>query len=75
MTVKELRDKLAGLDAAMPVTVCWEDGDNQRFFEIDDVSPKKGTPKRLENGIGQLVFTVERSGPASWCFITISPDE
>jgi len=73
MTVKQLREKLAGLDDKMPVVVYWEDRDDQRFFEIDDISPTKGTPKRLKSG--KPGFTFDRSGPATWCFIMISPDE
>lgn len=72
MTVKELREKLAGLDDKTDVVVYWEADNEQRFFEIDDISTVKGRRNRVG---GKPAFTFDRNGPDTCLFITISPDE
>ncbi len=52
MNVKELREKLSKLDDNTRVVVYWEEGSEQKFFGIDDVSLTRGTPQRLEGKPG-----------------------
>jgi hypothetical protein len=73
MTVKELRQKLAKLDGQTRVVVYWEDGVEQTFFEIDDVSLAKGEPMRDKSG--KPAFKFDSSGPVEWLFIGVSRDE
>ncbi len=70
MNVKELRDKLSKLDDKTTVVVYWEREADSQYFEIDDVSLAKGTPRRHADG--KVGFTFEKEGPATWLFISIS---
>jgi hypothetical protein len=72
MKVKELVQKLATLDQNSKVVVYWEDVDKQRFFEIDEISLTKGTPRRGEDG--RPGFTFDPKGPAAWVFINVNPE-
>jgi len=38
MNVKEFREKLSRLDDDTRVVVYWEEGSDQKLFEIDDIS-------------------------------------
>jgi hypothetical protein len=72
MNVKELREKLARLDDKADVYIAWEDGNDSRFFGIDDVNLQSGTPRRHANG--KVGFTWDRSGPVEWAFISVSEE-
>ena len=71
MTVKELRDKLSGVDDQTKVVAYREDGPETQFFEIDEVSLTKGTPDRLK---GKPVFKFDSQGLVAWLFISITSD-
>jgi len=71
MNVKELRKKLSKLDDNTRVVVYWEEGSEQKFFGIDDVSLTRGTPQRLE---GKPGFTFDSKGPVEWLFVGVSPE-
>ena len=75
MNVKELREKLSKLDDNTDdntrVVVYWEEGSEQKFFGIDDVSLTRGTPQRLE---GKPGFTFDSKGPVEWLFVSVSPE-
>jgi hypothetical protein len=67
MTVANLQDQLSKLPADARVVVYWET-DNQ-FFEIDEVSLRKGTPKRIK---GKAGFEFDsQSGIAAWVFVSV----
>jgi len=72
MTVKELREKLAGLDDKADVYVVWEDNNESRFFGIDAVSLQRGTSKRHPSG--RVGFRWEANGQVEWAFITVSEE-
>ena len=71
MTVKELRDKLAGFDANTTIAVYREGDLDMDFFEISDVSLSSGTPRRHENG--KAGFTFANDGLVKWALISIEP--
>ena len=69
MTVKELTEKLAKLDANMTITAYREDESGTDFFEISDVSVSAGTPRRFDNG--KVGFTFKNDGSVKWAFISL----
>ncbi len=71
MNVKELRDKLTQIPDDMNVVVYWEDGAEHQCFDIEDVSPDRGTPQRLPDG--KAGFPFEKKGSTEWLFISVSP--
>lgn len=71
MTVKELRDKLSGVDDQTKVVVYREDGTEQQFFEIDEVSLTRGTPKRVN---GKPGFEFDSKGLVTWLFVNVTSD-
>jgi hypothetical protein len=72
MTVYDLRAKLSEFEGKEEVVVSWEDEQSQmHFFGIDEVSLRRGTPRRFPNE--KLAFTFNGSGP-EWVFIEVSPD-
>jgi hypothetical protein len=74
MNVRELREKLSGVSDDTKVVVWWEqDRTVDRtvdLFEIHDVSLATGTPGRAEDN-GKSTFTVDRTGLATWLFISV----
>jgi hypothetical protein len=72
MTVKELREKLARLDDKADIYIVWEDGNESRFFGIDEVSLQRGTPRRHPSG--KVGFTWDHKGPVEWAFISASEE-
>ncbi len=72
MTVKELRDKLAGLDEKTRVVVDCEDGGEHQLFEIHEVGIQKGAPKRFASG--KLGFVFAHNGLVTWLFISVSQE-
>jgi hypothetical protein len=72
MTVKELREKLSKLADSTPVYAHWEEGQEHRYFGIEDVLLTRGTPRRHEDG--KPGFTYDSKGPAEWLFIIINPE-
>lgn len=72
MKIKELMDRLSKLSGDTEALVYWEEGDKHTFFSIDDLSLVQGTPMRDKTG--KVGFTFEKSGPASWLLINISPE-
>jgi hypothetical protein len=70
MTVKELRQKLTGLDEGTNVIVFWERDDGSNFLDIHDAATAKGTLKRDANG--KAGFEFDSKGPATWLFINVS---
>lgn len=72
MNVKELRDKLVGMNDNTRVTVYWEDGNEAHYFEIDTVSEDRGTPKRLDNGKAGFEFN-RKSGEGTRVVLSVSP--
>ncbi|HTA60350.1 MAG TPA: hypothetical protein VK805_19510 [Candidatus Baltobacteraceae bacterium] len=76
MTVAELKNQLSKLPADAKVVVHCEEGELRMgadgLFEIDEVSLQSGTPSRGSEK-GEAGFKFEKSGPASWAFITVSP--
>jgi hypothetical protein len=73
MTVKELRDRLSQFPDQNKVVVYWADSDQQKLFEIDDVSLNKGTPHRGKDG--KLGFGFDVNGPAEWLFVSVIPED
>jgi hypothetical protein len=71
MTVKELRDKLAGIADQTKVVAYREEGTEQQFFEIDEVSLTRGTPKRVK---GKPGFEFDSKGLVDWVFINVTSD-
>jgi hypothetical protein len=70
MTVKELRDKLARFDDGKSVTVFWENGSEQNFFEVENLSMPGGTAKII-GGKKAFVFG---PGSSDLVFINVTRD-
>jgi hypothetical protein len=68
MTVGELRKKLERIDRQIKVVVQWEIDSESTYFDVSDVSLRKGTPSRVE-GIAGFTFGGDRS-PA-WLFLDL----
>ena len=72
MKVGELRQKLAKIPDDMNVVVYWEEGPEDQFFGIEDVSAMTGNPLRREDGKAGFTFTSK--GNATWLFLLVSED-
>jgi hypothetical protein len=72
MTVGELQGQLQGMDPKAHVVAHREDRetDEMELFEVMDASLSTGTPTGDELS-GRAGFTFERSGSATWLFISI----
>ncbi|MGD0956465.1 MAG: hypothetical protein ABR953_06485 [Candidatus Acidiferrales bacterium] len=70
MTVKELRQKLSGLDQSTKVVVWWERNGDSTLLDIHEVSLARGTPKRDANN--KPGFEFDGNGPVVWLFITVA---
>jgi hypothetical protein len=72
MTVGELRSKLSKFPDNTSVVVCRESDGETELFGIDGMDLHTGHPGR--DSRGKAGFTVDHTGPATWCFIEISPE-
>ena len=73
MTVGKLREQLSRFPADTNVVVLWEDEEmEQRLFGVDHIALHKGTPTR--DSSNRASFTFEKDGPATWLFISITPE-
>ncbi len=73
MTVGELREQLSKFPDDTNVVVLWEDEDTeQHLFGIDGIALQSGTPCR--DSRQKAGFTYEKGGPATWLFISVSPE-
>ena len=72
MNVKELRDKLAKMNDDNRVIIYWDDGRENQYFEIEEVSVHRGTSDRLPNGKVAFRFN-ERDGKDTLVFLSIHP--
>jgi hypothetical protein len=68
MTVKELREKLAGFGENIEVVGLWERNDPIVLY-IHEISQSQGTRVKLPNG--KEGFTFDRNGPATCVLITV----
>jgi hypothetical protein len=71
MTVKELREKLTKFDDGKSVTVYWENGSEQNFFEIEDLSMPRGIANKVG---GKKAFKFSSEGLAELVFINVTQD-
>jgi hypothetical protein len=69
MTVGELRKKLEGIAPQTKVVVQWEIDREFTYFDVSDVSLRKGAPSRVNGIVG---FTVGGDGSAAWLFIDVT---
>jgi hypothetical protein len=69
MTVGELRRKLEDIDPQHKVVVQWEIDREFTYFDVSDVSLRKGTPSRFEGIAG---FTFGGDGSPAWLFIDVA---
>jgi hypothetical protein len=69
MTVGELRKKLEGIDPQTKVVVQWEIDCELTYFDVSDVSLRRGAPSRVNEIVG---FTVGGYGSAAWLFIDVA---
>ena len=72
MNVKELRDELAKMDDDTSVVVYWDDGRENQYFKIEEVSVHRGTSDRLPNGKVAFRFN-DRDGKDIRLFVSIHP--
>jgi hypothetical protein len=68
MTVGELRKKLEGIDPETKVVVQWEIDRETTYFDVANVSLRKGTLSRFE-GIAEFKFGGDGS---PWLFIEVA---
>jgi hypothetical protein len=68
MTVGELKDKLDRLNPKTHVVVNHETDGEMELYEVVDVSPAKGRPRRSEN-TRVAEFEFDDYGPVTWLFI------
>jgi|HubBroStandDraft_4_1064222.scaffolds.fasta_scaffold119089_2 hypothetical protein len=73
MTVEELRTQLSNLDGTTQVAVFRENPQGKTLsFDIEDISMRRGTPKRDSENKPDFAF--KNDGSANWLFIRISRD-
>jgi hypothetical protein len=73
MTVGKLREQLSQFPADTNVVVLWEDEEmQQHLFGVDHIALHSGTPMR--DSKHRAGFRFEKAGPATWLFISISPE-
>jgi hypothetical protein len=71
MTVGELRKRIKGMDADVPVVVLLNDGSESAWYEITALSLEKGAPSIVD---GKSGFVFDEKGTTTWLFIDVTED-